>query len=289
MTSIVPYAGGAIQIARRSAFLRTRNARRAYALGKFAYEHRGDIRRAAIRIRKRAAKRLKTKMQRGLGPGPSTPMTANVAPQIYSPGTEGDKVLWYKDITFPKMETTNQSYSQRTGPTIDFRGLKLCVKFQNNEGTDGRNVHFALVQMKPVDFDVSTLNTTAEVFTDPYSKTDRSRPFQAGAWSSAYDHTLHCLNLNPKLFNIIFHKKFYLEAKNIAYTNGRRYYKSHMKYHKINRKITFDAPANIHPERKWLLLVWCQRADMGATNSDTNKTLFIEMNTRVYYRNLASK
>lgn len=250
----------------------------------FAYRNRGNIKRAA-KLFARARKKYKSKKRRVNRSENAPPAASKVKGTFYGDIAEVNQRLYTSTVVFPAMETSNTVYSQRSGPYIFLKGIKICLLLENTF-VDALNVHFALVQSKGTN--VGTIED--DFFSDPYATNSRLASWTDNT-SGAFDHKLECVNLNPHKWNIIFHKRWVMDPKVMGGTDERTirdgsWLKRYESYVRINKRIFFEFPSSTEPERPWYFIMWNQKSSMSATQSYTTANLIGKMNTKVYFKDL---
>ncbi|AJP36459.1 putative capsid protein [Avon-Heathcote Estuary associated circular virus 24] len=156
----------------------------------------------------------------------------------------------------PAASDSDPKQGFRRGNFIMLDALKGCWTFKNS-GRYPVTVHFACVQS------VADANANAKIdfFSNP-GGTDKYKDFVDS--KNVFDIDKDCLGLNKNKFNILFHKKIYLEeGEHVDGANIRTYSLSESKYMKtirvyrpIKKNIEFENKSTLEPLKNIKYLYW---------------------------------
>lgn len=136
----------------------------------------------------------------------------------------------------PEWNTSN-TYNQRTKATIYCAGIRIRRIFENRSANRVIIVHHCLVQLNPINYSPG-INFFIANFFRSYSDTSKDIDFPVAGGSTTWSPSYDTLKLNPeKEYNILFHKRYRLEASNV--TNGNRATKNLDMYIPVKKKVTF--------------------------------------------------
>lgn len=170
----------------------------------------------------------------------------------------------------------SEAPNTRRNNTVFLSGIKYCYHFNvaqtASEATNQNlDVHFAMIQLKgglPTEGAWNNANMVTLIQNNFFRErventTDqdvRVRPFNNYVAGSTYDFGKSCLSLAPDKFNVLFHKKFPLYARD-ALTKlplgGRPYMKRVEGYYKIKKRINFYNNVDNFGTHPFVMLIWC--------------------------------
>lgn len=271
MSAIVRYTGGR---ARRYGATVNPYVRAA----SFAYNNRRAIRTAARTIGVRGAMRRAKRSFKSYR-ARSAP-SAKTTTRQHSTGFEGLSLapgrLAVNPVNFPPNANTSDG---RTGHTIKLSGIKCCYHLENLFDYP-LEVHWALVQEKG---DQTSIETE-KFFREVDSSTSRTRDFDQNP--VAWNIKTVCQPINPDKYHILTHKRKIIDGKNQTggFLKQGRWFWKYTNYFKINKAVTFATPTAIAPERRFLVLVWCQ--SVGQADFEPNPELDFKILSfdSVYFR-----
>lgn len=285
--SLVPLAG------RRLATLSIPQARAlntAYSLGRFAYNNRASIARAARAMARggryvgRKYKRYKArrsskygrpkKKMRLIGNRPGS-STAKKRLQLFDSQAQGlsTRTLYSHSLTEVPAQTTADEIDARNRDVVNLRGVKFCWEVRHSSNIP-MYMNWAVVSPRAG----NSIDSTD--FFRAYTGT-RNQDFSV----SLSSNELHCLPINTDKYIIFTHKRYRMAAlDSITYQQNRgATYLVIQKYLKIKRQLRFDGIATT-PEGRSLFVVYWFDQFMRDINTAPVQNVFVNRRIIQYFR-----
>lgn len=273
----VPYA---YKMARR--YRQAAINRAGYAIGRRA----GQFARArvtrAIRNRlkrKRTYKNTSSKAARSIGYKKGTGTTKRTVTQDVNLIARSTRTLYNTNvIEIPK--TTTNEIDSRQRDIVFLKGVKLCFETRN-------------LSAEPITFNIAYVSPKHDLdspFTDDWFRGS------GNTRSLNFDHTIlnsndfHCRPINTDKWNILMHKRFKLDPKDIStsitttrHSSTRPSYMTFQKYLKINRQIRFNDDSSVQSRSKLHLVYWYDKF-MAPTNQGPQGVIDAQYRTTCYFK-----
>lgn len=257
-------------------------ARAAMAAGRFAYQNRFHIARAArgIRLRGNIKRRKARQSKIAKRMEPNKKITGKSADSLGS----WDSIAMRRLVMFcVPFKAQGTGVGERNNIFLFLKGIDFCFNFSidlagsNAFPTRDLEVHWAVIQSKctidgadpNVEFEGYIKN---DFFRDNRNETERESPFVDAVAASPFEFKYNCLPLNTDRFNVLTHKRrVIVPGTNEGIASGRNKWKIH-KYMKINKRIAFDSPTSIYPKNPIAVVWWYQTTtkDQWPANPDTS-------------------
>lgn len=258
-------------------------------MGKFAWENRADIKRAAQRFI-RVAKRRRFESQR-----------RKVAKESFSPNNIGKPIgtsdckTWESHNILADDGNTRQLYSinmmqlpegssesYRERQIINCSGLRVCTEFQNNKSAsflEGLYLNVAVIS--PKESVCSDSDLTVSFFGGQGGlATARSRDFDTTLTSNEF----RCLPINTDKWVVLKHARKRLAPASLA-TDYSSYTTNMDWYIKINRQLQFQANTDVpDPVNPVYLVWWADQVFEGAGAAGQANAFRCGIRTIIYFR-----
>lgn len=240
-------------------------ARAAIGIGKFAYENRAAIFRAAKLITK-AAKRYNSKKNRR-----ENFSAANIGKDIGTADTKKAGVVDDDDVIGGPLYDTRTLYkrqlvvispgmqdNQRMGTAVNLKGIKICTNWLNEslDVNNGLECHLAVIAPKENNAKSFAAGEFEEDFFGAWGFNGSNRAVNFSTALSSID--FGCYPINTDKWVVLKHKRFNLSRVAQTHAPMNTYYQQHHFYLKINRQVQFSSMAeNANPDNPIYLVWWC--------------------------------
>lgn len=282
MTSIVPYKRLAVAGLNYGLNYRPmKRARLAYQVGKYAYQNRSKIFKAA-RVIKRAWRSYRSKnkrMARQIGERPGKSNSSRNE-QVQQNTSFSSRTLHSDEcILLNRNTTSSQEINQRERHTVVVKGIKFCIKVRNFESYP-LWCNVAIIHPK------SELGVGNDVPNDEFFRAfSTSRVQDFGISLSGMD--LHCFPINTDKYVVLRHKRFTLGSA-AAFATGGTWppFKLLDFYVKLNRQIRFkgDSATDLE-EGQVYCAFWCDSPDTGTSAAAVADSMQVSRRYITYFKN----
>jgi len=216
----------------------------------------------ALRAAGRAYRSRRKSYARRSGAG--NKRSSQVAAQ-WAPGTTAPSPTRWKTLTSVSLVNLDRDTGMRDrlSGRVYVKGFKICGRIFS-ELTFPLEFHWGIIQEKSPN--VSD-NLTIDFFRSDATTTTRTLNFTDHATSPIYDVRYLCNPINTQRYNIITHKKFWLNESR-ADEPVRRGFKAVDQYFPIKRMVGFENDSFVSNNKPWYLVYWwlpVRPADMSAS------------------------
>lgn len=199
------------------------------------------------------------------------------------------KTLWTSPIHFgKKFNIFSNQLGQITGGRVFVKGIKVCFRAVNESvnAFDAAHLHFAIIQYKSTGDESSIPNN---FFSQPGggdAGNERDFNFVNASVSPAWDWRYDCNGINPTRYNIVTHKKFRLDPRDIG-KKSTSYLLTHEHYYHINKTFQFENKDDTEVRNPLFMCVWYDSILplTPATQTERNYIDF-HLNTVTYFKSV---
>lgn len=168
------------------------------------------------------------------------------------------KTLWSSPIQFGKKFTTfSNTLGQITGGRVFVKGIKVCFKAINESvnAFDAASLHFAIIQFKSTGDQAGIPNN---FFSQPGggdAGSERDFTFVDAATAPAWDWRYDCNGINPTRYNIVTHKKWRLDPRDVS-KSSKNYLLTHEHFYYVNRTFQFENKDDTQVRNPLYMVIW---------------------------------
>lgn len=196
------------------------------------------------------------------------------------------RTLYLQNLT-DILRTQVNDIRGRQRDVIFLSGVRVCFEIENNDTVNPMYFNFAVISPKGRNI----ANTVSDIENSFFrSGTTDSRNVDFADTLASIE--FHCLPINTDKWHVISHKRYRLNRRSNAISEGSgHYYKNIDRYYKIKRQIRYDesqANTALKCETPILMVWWCDQFNTTAGTAAQANSMVVSQRHLAYFRETRS-